>query len=534
MTTDPLNLPWYLVGLPGSGKSKVGKILAGILNVPHIDIDAQIEAETGRTINAIFEEDGEQTFRRLEAEAVLATAKSPAVVSLGGGAVETPAVARFLENRTVVWIDAPLDLLLVRVSRNNNRPLLRNDPRSVLTKLKERRDPIFKSLASVRVESSSKPAQVTARAIFNGLTGWDYAAVRGTKPYFVVTGPGTRHILGNYLPSDATKAFLVAPAALAEEAEKIAATIEECGLATTTFLHPNGEQAKDISVVADAWDTLGEARVGRRDLVITLGGGVTTDLGGFIAATWLRGIPVIHLPTTLLAMVDAAVGGKTGIDIPAGKNLVGAFHDPLAVLVDIDFLTSLPQEEYAAGMAEAVKTGLIEDAQILNQIQAHPEIRRVAWASSDGRDIATDIVRRSIDVKARIVSADRLEGGLREVLNYGHTLAHAIERAENYTMRHGEAVAIGAVFAAHLAVQLGIAPPELPAQHEEAFTSLGLPTRYSGDVDVLLEGMATDKKVRQGQLRFVLLSEVGNPFVRTVDPEMVRKVASQIIKTEPQ
>ncbi len=525
MTDLPSAEAWYLIGLPGSGKSKVGFNLAAALRVPHIDIDTEIEKKTGKTIAAIFRDEGKDRFRELEAQVILETADSPGVVSLGGGAIETSAVADFLEDRTVVWIDADFDVLLARVTRNNRRPLLQEDPETQLAELKARRDPIYAHLANCHVTSSNAPADDVVKQIISTLLGWEYTPVKGSHRYNVLTGAGTSALLKGYLPRDATRALLVYPESLRDASRSIAKVIGEAGLTVTDFSHVDGEHAKNIETVVQAWDLLGEVGLGRRDVVVTFGGGVTTDLGGFIAASWLRGVRVIHLPTTLLAMVDAALGGKTGIDTPAGKNLVGAFHDPHAVLVDLLTLESLPQGEYVAGLAEVIKTGFIDDPQILRIISEHPEIGSVRWATGKGRLVLTEIVSRSIAVKARVVSSDRLEGGLREILNYGHTMGHAIERAEHYTMRHGEAVAIGSVFAANLAHSLGLVPESVVVEHEEAFRSVGLPIHYRGQIEVLMEGLRSDKKVRQGNLRFVLLGEDGRPTVREVSPSTVEKLA---------
>lgn len=530
LLSPPTVSPWYLVGLPGSGKSRVGQQLARFFGVAHIDTDHQVEKATNRKIAAIFDEDGEGAFRLLETDAILDTADTAAVISLGGGAVETPAVREFLSGQNVIWIDADTEELLSRVARNSRRPLLRNNPEKTLADLRERRDPLFQSLAQVRVQSTPAPVQHVLREVLRSALNWDFATVTGQDSYRVVTGFGTTSLVGARIPSGATKAFVLTPDSLVAKSAPIVADLERRGLDVTVFTHVDGESAKDLETVARGWDALGNARVGRRDLVVTLGGGVTTDLGGFLAATWLRGIPVVHVPTTLLAMVDAAVGGKTGINTAAGKNLVGSFHDPIAVIIDLETLATLPQEEYAAGMAEAIKTGLIRDEQILTAVEEHPQIRDVHWATNTpvGQEVLSEIVRRSVAVKAGVVSEDRLEGGLREILNYGHTMAHAIERAEHYKMRHGQAVAIGSVFAANLAQHLGVTSEAFVNRHVQLFEAMGLDTHYQGNLDQLMEGLFSDKKVRGGRLRFVLLSNQGQTQVLTVAPEDVHEVGRNL------
>lgn len=526
--SPPTAQPWYIVGLPGSGKSRVGQRLARFFGVEHVDTDALVEQKTGRKISDIFDEDGEATFRELEAQAVASTQGQPAVVSLGGGAVETQSVRDYLLGQTVIWIDAGSRELLSRITRNNRRPLMRQNPEETLRVLRARRDPLFEEVADAKVMSTSAPVQTMVKKVLRAALDWDFSVVNSTEPYRVMTGAGTSSLLAANVPPQATKAFVVVAQSLLEHAASVERDLQSRGLSVAVFAHADGEGAKDLDVAARGWDAMGEARIGRRDLVVTIGGGVTTDLGGFLAATWLRGVPVIHVPTSLLAMVDASVGGKTGINTAAGKNLVGAFHDPSAVLIDLDMIKTLPQAEYAAGMAEAIKTGFIRDPQILVDVEENPKISDVGWATTDGMSVLADIVRRSVAVKAQVVSEDRLEGGLREILNYGHTMGHAIERAEHYTMRHGEAVAIGSVFAAVLASNLGVGPKELIDHQVRVYESMGLPTSYTGDLEALMDGLASDKKVRAGALRFVLLQAQGKPKVVTVDPKDVRSAAETL------
>jgi 3-dehydroquinate synthase len=269
-------------------------------------------------------------------------------------------------------------------------------------------------------------------------------------------------------------------------------------------------------VAASCWEVLGEAGFTRSDAIVTFGGGAVTDLGGFVAATWLRGVDVVHVPTTLLAMVDAAVGGKTGINTRAGKNLVGSFHEPRAVLCDLDHLASLTRDDLAAGLGEVVKCGFIADARILELIE---ESHRSELRQS--RRILRELIERAIQVKIDVVVGDLRETGGsedhpgREVLNYGHTFGHAIERAENYRIRHGEAVAIGCAFAAELAHLAGLLDAETVRQHHWLFNRVGLATRYHGSADfpALVAAMSVDKKARGSQLRFVVLSDLAVPTV---------------------
>jgi 3-dehydroquinate synthase len=278
---------------------------------------------------------------------------------------------------------------------------------------------------------------------------------------------------------------------------------------------PDAESAKTATVLADLWTRLGQHDFTRTDAIVAVGGGTVTDLGGFAAASWLRGVPVVQVPTTLLAMVDAAVGGKTGINTPEGKNLVGAFHEPEAVLVDLDLLETLPTVDFVAGLAEVIKAGFIVDTRILDLVEADPD-GATRW---DGPHVE-ELIERAIIVKAEVVAADLKESFLREILNYGHTFGHAIEQVEHYRRRHGEAVAIGMVYAAELAKCAGHLSADAVSRHRAVLDSVGLPTAYEivggpahadGAWEALLAAMRRDKKSRGAQLRFVVLDDIGRP-----------------------
>lgn len=294
---------------------------------------------------------------------------------------------------------------------------------------------------------------------------------------------------------------------------------------------PDGEAAKDAAVLVDCWERLGAAGFTRSDAVVTLGGGATTDLGGFVAATWLRGVRVVHLPTTLLAMVDAAVGGKTGIDTGAGKNLVGAFHEPAGVLCDLDYLATLPSDELVAGMAEVIKCGFIADPVILSLVEADPRA-----ALDPAGAVLAELVERAIAVKAAVVADDLRETGGRnghpgrEALNYGHTLGHAIEKVSGYTLRHGEAISIGMVFVAELARLSGKLDEATAARHAAVLASVGLPTRWhERSFEELVSVMAVDKKTRGNTLRFVVLEEIGRPVVLSGPDEAMLRRAYEVL-----
>jgi 3-dehydroquinate synthase len=340
--------------------------------------------------------------------------------------------------------------------------------------------------------------------------------VGGDQPYEVVIGTG---IIGSELPGLVSKraetVAVIHDERLAPVASQARSALEDAGYQVAVAGVPSGEAAKDVTVLARLWSWLAETAVTRSDCVVGIGGGAATDLAGFAAATWLRGVPVILVPTTLLGMVDAAVGGKTAIDIAAGKNLVGAFHPPAGVLADLSTLETLRQKDYVAGLAEVIKAGFIADGEILRLVTQAP---RDATRPS-GRH-ARELVERAIAVKARVVAADLRESGLRETLNYGHTLGHAIEKLERYAFRHGDAVAIGMVFAAEVARAAGKLTQQDVALHRELLASVGLPVTYRGDAwPALRPVMSLDKKARGARLRMVILDGIGNPVIYDDPPE---------------
>ena len=352
----------------------------------------------------------------------------------------------------------------------------------------------------------------------------DRLIVAGDEPYEVVVGAGALSQLAALVPSDVRRVAVVHQAAV----EHVVDDVETALSGRVDVLRievPDGEGAKSAAVVIAAWDSLAASGFTRTDLLVGVGGGAVTDVAGFIAATWLRGIRVIQVPTTLLAMVDAAIGGKTGINVSAGKNLVGAFHPPAGVICDLSLLDSLPRADYVAGLAEVVKVGFIADPKILDLIESDP-----VGASSPAGQHTAALVVRSIAVKAAVVGADLREadavgpGGLgREILNYGHTLAHAIEKRENFGWRHGDAVSVGLVFAAALSARAGILDTECAARHRTVLDSLGLPTSYAADAwPELRAAMSVDKKTRGATLRFVVLEGLARARILSdPDPELL-------------
>jgi 3-dehydroquinate synthase len=348
--------------------------------------------------------------------------------------------------------------------------------------------------------------------------------VRGGRSYEVLIGSGLLAELPPLL-SGAQRVAIIHPPTLRATAEGVRDDLNAAGFEAHVVEVPDGEEAKALAVAGFCFEVLGQVGFTRSDAIIGLGGGATTDLAGWVAASWLRGVRIVQVPTTLAGMVDAAVGGKTGINTERGKNLVGAFHPPVGVLCDLAALSTLPVNDYIAGLAEVVKCGFIADPSILDIIEEDPDL-----VTSPGNPRERELIERSVAVKARVVSQDLTEQGLREILNYGHTLGHAIEKAERYTWRHGAAVAIGLVYAAELSRALGRLDDETADRHRRILSALRLPVSYrAGAFEQLLDTMKVDKKARGNRLRFVLLDGLARPVtVDNPDPSLLVAAYSEV------
>jgi 3-dehydroquinate synthase len=349
--------------------------------------------------------------------------------------------------------------------------------------------------------------------------------VKGAAPYDVLVG---EHLLGELpaLVGERTQRVLVIhPKALRATGEAVRDDLRDNGFEAFIAEVPDAEEAKQAQVAAFLWGVLGQAGFTRSDAVVGVGGGATTDLAGFVAATWLRGVRVVQVPTTLAAMVDAAVGGKTGINTAEGKNLVGAFHPPAGVLCDLTVLETLPRNDFVAGLAEVVKCGFIADPRILDLVEADPQAA-TAWDAPTTREL----VERSVQVKADVVGEDLREAGLREILNYGHTFGHAVEHVERYSWRHGAAVSVGLVYAAELARLAGRLDEATADRHRAVLSALGLPTTYRQDRwEQLLTAMRRDKKTRGDLLRFVVLTGIAQPTrLEGPDPALLQAAYAEL------
>jgi 3-dehydroquinate synthase len=350
--------------------------------------------------------------------------------------------------------------------------------------------------------------------------------VGGEHPYDVIVGTGVLAELPPLVGGPATVA-VVHPEGLPEIAGPVCGVLEQAGHVVHALSVPDGEACKKVEVLAGLWSRFAELGMTRSDIIVGVGGGATTDLAGYAAASWLRGVRVVLVPTTLLGMVDAAVGGKTAIDIPEGKNLVGAFHPPAGVLCDLATLITVPREDYVSGLAEIIKAGFIADPRILELVEDDPEGAR----HPEGRH-TRELIERAIRVKAQVVSADLKEAGLREFLNYGHTLGHAIERVEEYRFRHGHAVSVGMVFAAELARLAGRLDEAVVTLHRDLLTATGLPTSYTAEAwPELRDAMRIDKKSRGSRLRFIVLDDIADPGrLENPDEDLLRRAYKEVAK----
>jgi 3-dehydroquinate synthase len=354
--------------------------------------------------------------------------------------------------------------------------------------------------------------------------------VRAERPYEVLIGGNLMYKLLPLLGSNVRRVAVIHPPTLIKIGEDVERLLGDAGLETVRIDVPDSEAAKTVDVAANCWSVLGTAGFTRADAVLGVGGGSTTDLAGFVAATWLRGVRLITMPTTLLGMVDAAIGGKTGINTAEGKNLVGCFYEPAGVICDLNWLATLPHQDLVAGLAEVIKCGFVADPEILTRIESDAEVANPA------SPVLRELIERAVRVKAQVVSADLRETTStgtkvgRELLNYGHTLGHAIERQENFQMRHGEAISIGMVFAAELARLAGRLDDATVDRHRTIISRVGLPTSYSAEgFDELLNTMAVDKKTRGSTLRFVILRALASAEILAGPSEDLLRRAYQRI-----
>ncbi|WP_374045819.1 bifunctional shikimate kinase/3-dehydroquinate synthase AroKB [Massilia sp. YIM B02769] len=545
----------------GSGKTTIGRLLARRLGRRFVDSDHAIEARTGASIPWIFEIEGEASFRRREAEMIRElTGQEGIVLATGGGAVLDPASRALLAERgTVIYLRAGIGSILQRTSHDKNRPLLQTaDPRRKLEQLLAQREPLYREIADLVIDTGRPNVQSMVQTILEQLDALAAGRARrakaasmnqaaehnatqltlnvelGERSYPIAIGPGlladpaalVRHVGGH-------KAAIVTNTTVAPlYLERIAAPLRAAGKEVVEIVLPDGEEHKQWGSLMAVFDALLANKCDRKTTLIALGGGVIGDLTGFAAASYMRGVPFVQIPTTLLAQVDSSVGGKTGINHPLGKNMIGAFYQPRAVLADTSTLDTLPPRELSAGLAEVIKHGAILDGEFFDWIEAN--IARLV--ARDPQALAHAIAR-SCEIKADVVRKDEREGGLRAVLNFGHTFGHAIEAGLGYgAWLHGEAVGCGMVMAADLSQRLGLIDAASVARLRKLVAAAGLPV-VAPDLGAerWIELMEVDKKNEGGAIKFILLKPLGSPSITSAPQDVLRAtLAACIVQDTPE
>jgi shikimate kinase / 3-dehydroquinate synthase len=534
-----------VVGLPGSGKTAVGRRVAARHAAAFVDLDEEIERASGSRIPEIFEAEGEAGFRRREAAAIEALGpvdtgpKLTRVIAPGGGAIVDPRNRwRLFRGRRTAWLDVRTEVLAQRLRRSPNvRPLIvGRDPMGAIRDLAMNRGRFY--AAASRLVGVAEMSSVVD-AVENMLTAG--SGLRGTVLLRAETRLG-RLVLGEgILPDElaaaltnleARRAILVSePGAWAAVGEPLAAELTRMGMPVEHVLLPRGEAAKRLSVIEDAAGELARLRVERREPIVAVGGGALGDAAGFLAATYLRGIPFIQVPTTLVAQIDSSIGGKTGVDLAQGKNLLGAFHQPASIVVDIGVLATLDTRQRRAALAEAVKMAALGDEKLFATLEAS------GTAIADGDESAlesgalAEVVERAAWAKVEVVLADEREAGARLALNLGHSLGHAIEAAAGFEgLLHGEAVAYGLRAAARIGEARGVTPSARATRIERLLDTLRLGMSPTGlDLHEVLAFMSTDKKHAGGALRWVLPTADGHTIDAEVPDELVAEVAAGVL-----
>ena len=550
--SHPKNI--FITGFSGSGKTTVGRIAARLLGWAFVDLDDDIERTAGLAIEEIFARYGEAHFRRLERERLAAACeRDMQVVSTGGGIVVDWRNRRAMERAgAVVCLEARPETLFARVERQaredaeaSARPMLfAADALARIRSLKARRQFAYTHARLIVHTDDLSPEQAAMEVV----RGWkdisetnearaawdspDLAAVVETSggDYPVWVGWDIMDRLGERViqtVGETSTTYIFTDEHVYSMAQRAQSSLERAGIAAHIFIMPAGEQHKTLKTVELAYEWLSHRRAERGHLVLAVGGGVVGDLAGFVAATYVRGMPFAQAPTSLLAMMDASIGGKVAVDLPRGKNLVGAFYQPRLVLSDVSMLRGLSARQMASGWAEAIKHGLTLDEDLL----ADFDRQRDALLALEPQ-AAAELIRRSVAIKANVVSRDERETlGVRVLLNYGHTLGHAIESATGYdTYLHGEAVSVGMMGAANIALHRGLLDAEAVERQADMLRSFGLPLSCEGvSVVAIEEAMRSDKKVSAGAIRWVLLDGIGNAVTRNdVPPELVRQTLERL------
>jgi len=543
-----------ITGFSAAGKSVVAQKVAERLSWTFIDTDAEIVRLSGKSISEIFKQDGEEKFRQLERKVLNQTChRENAVIATGGGAIIEPENQRLLlETSVVVCLEAKPETIYQRLLNDTLyaanpvvRPLIAGDnPLERIRQLKSKRQSYY-AIADWTVHTDNLTIDEVSQEV---IKGWQYVnkhqsgkkaseadlactVETETASYPVFVGWGILDKLGERMKQaglSGTANIISDKTVFSIYGAKVKKTLEKAGFAVNCCVVPPGEASKNIARAVKIYDFLIEYRVERNDVIVALGGGMVGDLAGFVAATFLRGLPWLQVPTSLIAMTDASIGGKVAVDHPWGKNLIGAFYQPRLVLADVKTLTTLPQRELTSGWAEVIKHGLILDATFLQLIEENTkDLLKLR------PDITSKIIAQSAEIKCRVVSEDERETGKRTILNYGHTIAHGLEAAGKYErFLHGEAVAIGMMVAARLSHRLKLLSQDAVEHQRVILQKFGLPIDCSGiPLADVLAAMKLDKKVRGKAIRWVLLEDIGRAVISSNVPEKdVLSVLKEVIK----
>ncbi|MBI5287028.1 MAG: 3-dehydroquinate synthase [Deltaproteobacteria bacterium] len=519
-----------LTGFMGTGKSSVGRRLAEELSLRFVDTDDLIEERAGLSISEIFKRFGERRFRSLEKEVIKwLSSRCNLVIATGGGAVmDEENLLNLKRNGVIICLMASPEVILARVGNRDERPLLpENGRKEAILKLLKEREPFY-SKAGHTIDTTDKKVEDVVeevRTFLQNISMNEQVNVNlGERSYSIYIGRDTLSSVGELMKAHGfigKVACITNPVVGRLYGDRVVSSLKGAGFEAYRIGIPDGEEYKTLEWTSRIYDELITQRMERSHPLIALGGGVIGDITGFVAATYLRGVPYVQVPTTLLAQVDSSVGGKTAVNHPMGKNLIGAFYQPSLVLIDVDMLKTLEPREIKAGLAEVVKYGVIRDKELFSFLGLNSgDILNLG-------DSIIHVVRRSCEIKARVVEEDEREKGVRAVLNFGHTFGHAIEVLTGYNMlRHGEAVAMGMVMAVRLSAELGFCSRETEEAIKALITEIGLPTSPPPGIraERFIEAMERDKKVKDGRIRLVLVKEIGKVVVEEVGKEEILKV----------
>jgi len=518
-----------LTGFMGAGKTTVGQLIAQRLGREFIDMDRWIEERAGKSVAAIFAEDGEDRFRAWEAEACEALSEPRGLIIATGGWALGPQQNREAMQRggCVMCLWAEPDAVLARLSDKSDRPLLAGDDRAVkMRSLLKQREEVYRSFAWQIDTTKMDVAEVILHvmALYGSISGGvepdAFYLPMGERGNSVLLGAGLLESIGPVLRARGlrgTVALIGDSNVIEQHGDRVYQSLMLSGFEVAPLRVPAGEESKTLEMAGVLCEQLVQGGLERSGVIVALGGGVIGDLSGFVAATYLRGVSWVNCATTLLAMVDASIGGKTGVDLPSGKNLVGAFHPPLLTISDLMVLRTLPEREFQSGMAEVIKAGIIGDVELFEMIEV-------------GSTEVQDIIRRSIKVKVDVVREDPYERGRRAALNLGHTIGHGIEAASQFLLRHGEAIGIGMIAEAKIAEWMGLAQPGLSERVETVIDRVGLPTRFANlETNAIVQLMRSDKKKQLGRLKFALPRAIGEVVIGVdVNDELVRKAIEAV------